>query len=245
MKKLMALALCLMLLLPAAVQAEETADRLPDEVLMQYYDHSLFVGDSVIRMFRNYVKNVQKTDPGYFPGIKFYSEYSYQLHTAAMQYVTEDRVNLKYKGSDATLSEIMKGEKPEKVFILAGLNERIHLHIDWADSYITKIMAIRDKYSPDTEMYFFSLTPVTRKVGNPRQEKHDEYNVWLARKCEEVGATYIEISELLKDEDGFMRKSISSDGEYHLNAEGNAIWAQKLLDFAQEQYDLGLWTPAE
>ena len=51
-----------------AAAAEESAakERLPDKVLMTYYDHSIFVGDSLIRMLRNYVKGVQKKDPGFF-----------------------------------------------------------------------------------------------------------------------------------------------------------------------------------
>ena len=66
----------------------------------------------------------------------------------------------------------------------------------------------------------------------------------LAEKCPEVGAHFIDIATNLKGEDGLMKKGISHDGEYHLNEQGNAIWAQALLDFAQAQYDLGLWVPA-
>ena len=250
MKRMLLLLLCLLLAFPAALAEENApAERLPDETLMTYYDHTLFVGDSLIRMFRNYVKDMQKKDPGFFPGIKFYSSYSYQLRSASREYVnssSSEKTNLTYKGSDATFSEILKGEKPEKVFLLAGLNDKIHEHLDWAESCVDKIMAIVEKRSPSTQMYFFSLTPVTQSVENKRhiREKFDDYNAWLAEKCQSVGAIYVDIATALKDENGLLPRAISSDGEYHLNEQGNAIWAQALLDYAQAQYDLGLWVPA-
>ena len=54
MKKLLLLLTLCVLLMFSAARAEEAprAERLPDEVLMTYYDRSLFVGDSLIVMFR-------------------------------------------------------------------------------------------------------------------------------------------------------------------------------------------------
>ena len=49
----------------------------------------------------------------------------------------------------------------------------------------------------------------------------------------------------LKDEDGFLPASLSSDGQYHLNKDGNDILARELLDFAQAEYEAGRWIPAE
>lgn len=237
--------LLLLLLAVSVFCGSAGAERLPDETLMTYYDRAIFAGDSVICLFRNYVKEIRNADAGYFPGVKFYCAYSYQLQTASMEYVSanSERVHLTYKGSKATLAEIIRKEKPVRVFIHAGLNEYIHKHIDRAENYINKIMALRDKYSPETQVYFLSLTPVTKKVGNPRQELHDQYNVWLSQKCAEAGAFFVDITTPVKGEDGFLPKTLSRDNEYHLNNKGNAIFAQTLLDFAQAQYEAGLWTP--
>ena len=248
MKRGLMLALCAMLMICSAF-AEEAAvtERLPDAVLMSYYDHSLFVGDSLIVMFRNHVRGVQEKDPDYFSGIKFYCAYNYQLRTAAQENLSNSstRVDLKYKGRTTTLAHIMEAEQPSRVFLLAGLNERIHQHLDWADGYVDRIMALRDKYSPGTQICFFSMTPVREKIGIKRQQGHDAYNEWLAKKCAEVGAVYIDIASGLKNENGMMTKGISSDGEFHLNDKGNAIVAGELLDYAQSLYDSGLWAPAE
>lgn len=243
MKHLSILLICLLLAVSCA-----GAERLPDEQLVTYYSHSVFVGDSLPRMFRNYVVNiVQKEHPDYFKDTKFYTAYSYQLNSAAREYPAANKVNLTYKGSDITLCRLTETLKPEKVFILAGLNDRIGEYIDVGMGYVEKIMTLMEKYAPETQVYFFSLTPVTEKVEKSRprlQEKWDAYNAALELKCQEVGAIYIDIATDLKGENGFMKQGISHDGEYHLNDKGNAIWVQTLLDFAQAEYEANRWAPA-
>ena len=48
----------------------------------------------------------------------------------------------------------------------------------------------------------------------------------------------------LKGEDNFLKLDYSNDKVCHLSDEGNAALLQALKDYVQEQYDLGLWTPA-
>jgi len=243
-KRFFALLICLVLLAGSAC-----AERLPDEQLVTYYNKSVFVGDSLPRMFRNYVVNtVQKEHPDYFKDTKFYTAYSYQLYAASLEKPSSSKVNLTYKGYDIAMCRLMEKLQPEKLFILAGLNDKIGEKIDRGMEYIDKIMALMEKYAPDTQVYFFSLTPVTAAVEKKRphlQEKWDAYNVALEQKCQEVGAIYIDIATDLKGENGFMKKGISHDGEYHLNDKGNAIWVQTLLDFAQGEYDANRWVPVD
>ena len=248
MKRWLLKVVCLLacILIPAAaVLAEEQTERLPDEVLMQYYNNSLFVGDSVMRMFRNHVKDTQKTNPDYFSGIKFYSAYNYTMRVMTRENIGSgtEEVQLTYQGKKATLREIMQKEKPDRVFIMIGLNDRIYAHLDRADMYINRLMEIREKYVPDVQICFFSLTPVTRKVGKKNRDLIDAYNVWLADKCADVGALYIDVSSGIRDADGWLPDNMSSDGQYHMGARGNGLWAQAMLDFAQEQYEAGMWSP--
>ena len=109
---MLCLALLPFALSPAAAHA---ADRLPDRTLMTYYNNSIFAGDSLIRMFRNYVKGRQEKEPDYFSGIKFYSTYSIQLRTLGLEWVNTQLTNLVFKGSDEVLCEIAKRLNPDKV----------------------------------------------------------------------------------------------------------------------------------
>ena len=47
------------------------------------------------------------------------------------------------------------------------------------------------------------------------------------------------------DEEGFLYTQYSSDGRCHLNAKGLKLWVDALLEYAQAQYDAGLWTPED
>ena len=254
MKKIivMLMLLCLTAGIMPSAAAETPAERLPDTVLMSFYGDAVFAGDSLVRMFRNFIKERQKEDPEYFSGIRFYSSYSYQLRLAAKEKPwSGDKANLQYKGQDDTLCRIVKREAPERLFILAGLNDNFTQNVDGEDGmdrgmrYVGKIMELMAAYSPETKVYFFSLTPVTKEVEKKRhiRDKWDEYNALLEARCEELGAGYIELASSLKDEEGLLPKTLTADGEYHLNDRGNEIWTQVLLDYAQSQYETGAWTP--
>ena len=242
-KRLLAALLCLMMLLPPAMAEDE----LTDTQLGTFYDDAIFVGDSVIRMLHNYIKTKQLRDKNFFKGAKFYAAYSYQMRAATYETPRDGKVNLLFRGSQGTLSEIVRTLKPGKLFFLAGLNDNIVFNIDRGMGYAEKIVSIVQKRSPDTKIYFFSMTPVTASVNRKRngmQAKVDEYNRQLEEKCQELGVVFLDISTQLKGEEGTMMKGISHDGEYHLNDKGNAIWVQQLLNYAREQYESGQWTPA-
>ena len=45
------------------------------------------------------------------------------------------------------------------------------------------------------------------------------------------------------DENGCLRQENTADNDSHLNADGFDIFVQNLLDYAQAQYEAGLWNP--
>ena len=244
MKRLFAFLLVLVLLTGTAL-----AERLPDEQLVTYYEDSVFIGDSITRMFRNYIVNVVKKDhPDYFDDVKFYTAYSYQLYSASTRVLPKEKVALTYKGRDVTMYDIVKALKPSKLFILAGVNDKIGDKIEKGMEYIERIVSLVEKASPKTQVYFFSVTPTTARVEEKRpgvQSRWNAYNVELEKKCQELGAIYIDIATGLKNEEGFLDTKLSHDYEYHLNDDGNAVWLNTLLDFAQSEYEAERWAPAE
>ena len=77
--RLLCLLLCACALAPAASAFSEGAERLPDRVLMSFYDRTLIVGDSQMRNLGNYMRKIRTDDPDFFPGVKCYGEYSLQM----------------------------------------------------------------------------------------------------------------------------------------------------------------------
>ena len=233
------------------VQQEEAQEahkkeRLSRETLMSFFTDSAFVGDSVTERVRTYVKDQRKEEePGLLSNAKFLVKQSYMLFMASKNYVSQKSANLTYNGREMSLCNIMGAMKPKRVFILLGINDYIGEKIDKGMEYVTRTVELIHKYSPDTEIYFQSLTPVTRNFCKRKDFRTmwDEYNEALKKLSETVDFTYIEIAAGLKDEEGYLPDEWSTDREYHVNNKGIPIWIDELLDFAQQQYEQGLWTP--
>ena len=153
--------------------------------------------------------------------------------------------NLTYNGREMSLCMIMGAMKPKRVFILLGINDYIGEKIDKGMEYVTRTVELIHKYAPGTEVYFQSLTPVTRNFCQKKDYRTlwDEYNAALKKLSETVDFTYVEIAERLKDEEGYLPDDWSTDREYHVNNKGIPVWIDELLDFAQLRYEQGLWTP--
>ena len=231
---------------PAAVLAEAPVkERLPRETLMTFFTDSVFVGDSVSERVRTYVKDQRKVEPGLLSNAKFLVKQSYMLFMASKNYVSEKSANLTYNGREMSLCTIMGAMKPKRVFILLGINDYIGEKIDKGMEYVTRTVELIHKYAPGTEIYFQSLTPVTRNFCKKKDYRTlwDEYNAALKKLSETVDFTYVEIAERLKDEEGYLPDEWSTDREYHVNNKGIPIWIDELLDFAQQRYEQGFWTP--
>ena len=243
--RLLCMLLCLCMLLPAVYAGGEAAERLPDRALMSFYDQSLIIGDSQMRNLGNYMRRKRNKDPEFFPGVKCYGEYSLQMRRLAQKNPDSDpdAIQLTYKGRAATLTGIAKAEEPRNVFILIGLNDLIFQHIDRADDYVDRIVALRDENFPETELYFMALTPVTAKRTQKIRDEIAAYNEWLREKCTQVHVKYMDVNAGLVDENGCLRQENTADNDSHLNADGFDIFVQNLLDYAQAHYEAGLWNP--
>lgn len=222
------------------------ATRLPDKVLLTYYDNSIFFGDSIMQGFRRYRSNIRQSDPTFLEGVTVMATSSISLYDAS-------RVNPKgtflHRGVQKTMYSITREVKPDRIFILLGLNDVVGIKIDKAITWVEYIVKNMPDYAPDTEIYFFSQTPVTpyycKKRSRPNYpEQIDQYNQRLQETCEALGVHYVDICTALKDEEGYLNEAYTSDGDCHLSDAGVAAWVQVLCDYAQAQYDQGLWTPA-
>ena len=247
MKRLIALLLVLLFLTPCAL-SEEAGERLDEDILLSYYDNSVFFGDSIMQAFRRYRSNRRQTDPDFMEGIEVVCTASISLYEGSRRTLQTNR--FRYRGVDRTMYQIARMLQPRKVFILLGLNDPVGIKIDRAIGWIRDIMRNMEEYAPDTGVCFFSLTPVTpgycRSRNRPNYpDQIIEYNRRLQAVCEELGAEYIDIGTALKDEDGYLDYDLSSDKICHLNDDGVEVWIRALCDYAQMRYDLGLWVPGE
>lgn len=238
--------------LPAGAEEAAAADvpgnRLPDDVLLSYYENSIFFGDSIMNGLRRYRSNIRQTDEDFMEGVTVLATTSISLYHASRRFSNENGTFL-HRGARKNMYDITKDLKPDKIFILLGLNDEVGLKIEKAITWVEYILEHMPEYAPDTEIYFFSQTPVTPFYCRKREcpdypAQVDQYNRRLQEVCEQNGAHYIEIAAPLKNEENYLDPLYTIDGDCHLNDDGTKIWIQCLCDYAQAQYDQGLWTPA-
>ena len=246
MKRFAALGLLLLLLIQTAIPPA-CAEKLTEQQLASFYDGAVFVGDSITAQLLVYVREKQQSDPTFFSNVRFLTAQSYSLYTASRKNLLEGKPNLKYRGQEMPLCRILKEMKPTKALILLGVNDYIGKTIEKGIGYDERIIDLAAEFSPDTQIIFQSLTPVTPAFCKKYDYRTmwDQYNAALREMCGVRGVPYIDIATNLKDEDGYLKKNLSSDGKYHLKPEGLQVWVDALLNYAQAMYDLGLWTPEE
>ena len=241
--------LCLLLLAALLAGAAPCApgEELTEKQLLTYYDGCAIVGDSITRQLRVYVLEKQKTDPDYMKNARFFVAQSYFLYTASRKNLRKDDNNLIYQGRPTPLCEIIRQMRPRRVLILLGVNDYIGEEIDKGIGYCERIIDLAAEASPETEIIFESLTPVTPAFCRKKDYRTmwDRYNEALKEMCERRGAGYIDIATPLKDEEGYLRADYSSDGKYHLKGVGLQLWLDVLADYARQQYEAGNWSPEE
>ena len=220
-------------------------EELTQEQLLSYYDGSVFVGDSITRQLRVFVLEKQETEPDFLKNARFLVTQSYFLYTASRKYLQKNANNLIYRGEEMPLCEIIGQMKPKRVLILLGVNDYVGEKIEKGIGWCERIVDLIAETSPDTQVIFESLTPVTPKFCRKKDYRTmwDEYNAALEEMCRRRGAGYIDIATPLKDADGYLREDYSSDGEYHLKGVGLQLWLDTLAAYARQQYEAGLWTP--
>ncbi len=245
MKRRTAAAMLLLLLAGFLLSGE--AETLTRDQLSSFYKGAFFIGDSITEQLKGYVRREQQERPGFFPDVKFLTAQSYCLYTASRKNLLPEKANLKLKGKEMPLWEILKERQPTKALILLGVNDYIGKTIEKGMDYDTRIMDLAQKHAPNTELIFLSLTPVTKSFCKHQDYRTmwDEYNAALKGLCLLRSVPYIDIASPMKDEEGYLKSSYASDGKYHLKAEALELWVQALLNYAQSQYDQGLWAPED
>ena len=244
MKRLIALLVTVLTLFSVSIAA---AERLDDKTLMSFYDNCLMIGDSRMENFHYYVSSARQNDDQFFKNTTIVGSHSMSLHMGSRNIITTSPFF--YRARRNTMYGIADQINAKRVIILLGLNDTIASKPDKAVEWVKDIFRFMKETESKPEVYFLSETPVTANYGirknHPEyQEELDAYNVLLKELCESNGAHYIEISEPLKGEDNLLKDEYSSDRICHLNDKGYAIMVQCMFDYAQEQYDLGLWKPA-
>lgn len=216
-------------------QTEQTKEpeKTAEERLAEYYDNSVFIGDSIMLGFRNYSSKAET----FVHDIDFLAVGSYSALNA-MKPVTGKNVHPMYKGKKYQVWDAVPLVGSERAFILLGMNDISPLGLEGArDTYKEVIDKILEK-SPDIEINIISVTYTLKGQGKGKLNNSNigKYNVLLKEMAEENGWGYIDLCTPISDGAGNLGEEYCSDGFVHLSKSAYAVWEKELTLHAEKQF---------
>lgn len=184
-----------------------------------YFSDAVFVGDSRTEGLRMY--------SGISPSPKFFSGVGLTVTK-----VFSDQI-VQLNGQWFTVADALRQADYNKVYIMLGMNELGWVYESvYAQDYGRIIDVIRETH-PDATIYVQSIIPVSKWKDTTDPDRiYTNANVVRLQKvlcemCEEKNVHYVNVAEVMQDENGYLFSEATEDG-MHLTQEYCKIWAEYL-----------------
>ena len=224
-----------------------TDEQLDAGYLDEWFNGSVLVGDSLSAGFSGYVQNERYLKHPCLGDMKIVSASALTLKKAMECEQKLRNRELKYRTRYMTICEVIEATETNRLFINLGVSDvRWYTPEQFIEAYDTLIEIVKTQY-PDIEIYIHSIVPMIESYAHSvdvTAEMNIEINNWLKEYCEEKGYGYIEISDPVRDENGYLARDCSaSDYRFHLNKKGKELWVRSLREAARQAYYDGKWSP--
>ncbi len=182
--------------------------------------------------------NVKKNDNFVFLGDSIFDWYPIkEMYDSSIPIVNSGRAGYETQDILDRMDEMVYRYNPTKVFILIGTNDLNYEDDDEqkvADN-IEKIVELIKENRPTTKIYLQSIYPINRNMENHgAQERYNdeiqEVNSRLKDYCKKNDVTYIDMYDVLKDDDGNFKEEYTKDG-LHPSTLGYIAITKKLMEY--------------
>lgn len=197
------------------------------EADLSYFDDVVFIGDSVSVMLQYYCASTKALG-----NAKFLCAGSLSA-TNALWPVSDQSVHPTYQGKKMLVEDGVAASGAKKVYIMLGINNIGYGVTRARDDMVLLIDRILQK-APGCQIYIQSVTPmaetstiVTNMLNN---EKIKEYNNAMLTLCEENGWYFVNVSEVFRDENGFLPSEDCSDN-YSMGIHFTNAAAEKWVNY--------------
>lgn len=200
-----------------------------------FFENSVFVGDSVMMGFRNYIL---RQEDGFMGNPEFLVSGSYSLRMA-LNPVSENTIHPVYQGKQQLIWDAMAMLGVKKAFIALGLNDIGMLSVEDTYENYQKVIAAIYEANPDIAIYVISTTNIYNgsEVGNLNNENVRLLNQKMKNYCARSKEEFIDIADYLIDENGYLKDEYCSDNYVHQTPAAYDIWVQVLREFASKHQD--------
>lgn len=191
------------------------------------YANTIFYGDSLARSFSNY-GFTHKVNGQFLGGARFI----YKVGLSA-RYSLE--MPLLFRGKNMRIIDIIKAVEADRIVVLLGVNDMAGKYPKETLDHFSDLIDAVHTESPGTEVVIEAVTPLTRPFCVKRRvsiDKWNDFNIGLRLLCEEKGVGFIDFTENLKTEEGYLAKAYSGDNKFHLSALGNDVYLRAVRIYA-------------
>lgn len=209
-------------------RTEFTLNGYFDDVILQptedqgqpYVDSSIFFGDSIVDNFIFF---------GSVPRRCVWAKASLQPAVAL-----EWDINIYTDGTQRKITDALAAFKPERIYINLGANAVNQFTVDYFIEQYEKVLTAMQQTSPSTKIIVGSVYPFDARYDSPRvpkppfgNDKINKMNVRLCELCRKLGIKFLNVAEVMKDENGQAIPGIlyKSDG-IHPGEEGTKLIIQ-------------------
>lgn len=130
--------------------------------------------------------------------------------------------------------EMVKSVNPEKIFVMAGTNDLVHVSIEKYVERYDSLITVLQRNLPNAKIYIQSVLPANHELASSYipNDKVKDGNAAIKKMAEPKGCTFINLYDLYELK-GEMKKELSRDG-IHLKPEAYGIWAEALREYVYE-----------
>lgn len=196
-----------------------------------FFENSVFVGDSVMMGFRNYI--LRQGVDGFMGNPEFLVSGSYSLRMA-LNPISETTIHPIYQGEQRLIWDAMSMLGVDKAFLALGLNDIGMLSVEDTYENYQKVLQAIYEVNPDISIYVISTTNIFNgsEVGNLNNENVRLLNQKMKNYCAKSKEEFIDIADYLIDENGALKEEYCSDNYVHQTSAAYDIWVQVLREFA-------------
>lgn len=205
---------------------------LPESEINEFFSQSVFIGCS---LGVGHMMYLDEQGEDYLGSPLYLALSSYGIYNDDGRNGPE--YQLSYNGVTAPARELLAMTDAKRVFINLGTNDMYGDAEYVSETFIEYLDGIR-KDNPDVAIYLEALTPVY--IGSETEflnnDNVDALNAILKEYCDShPDVYYIDISTIMKDDNGGLKDEYTSDYYVHLNDAAYEAWTKKLISTVRSQ----------
>ena len=206
-----------------------------------FFEHTVFVGDSLTVGFSNYCQahsNTMASDTTHFLAK---TSCSAKIALSSNALTSHAKVMPSYNGKVQYIEDsISQMTDVEKVFICFGMNDLVgstpSQYVNDMETLIGRILA----KSPQVSIYVISIPCIieTAPSGQLNNASIQKANSLMQTSCETKGWGFVNLAEYLMNSHMAIYPEYSSDGYVHENSTAYTIWVKVLRNYAYKDMTL-------